>query len=148
MISNWISAVSAKGQLRFMVTPVRTTATVFVEFSRRLVHSQERPVFLIVDNHSKHRVHLVTDFVKETNGQLRLFRLPPCCSPADPDEWVYHHFKNHRVGRQVTTGTAQFQELVLTPSADCRGCPPPSVASSTLPTSATSSDRAAHQRSD
>jgi hypothetical protein len=50
---NLISAVSANGQLRFMATPDRTTAPVFVAFRRRLIHQQERPVFLIVDNHSK-----------------------------------------------------------------------------------------------
>lgn len=52
---NLISAVSTQGQLRFMVTPQRMTASVFVEFLRRLIRSQKRPVFLIVDNQSTHK---------------------------------------------------------------------------------------------
>lgn len=110
---NLISAVSAKGQLRFMVTPQRMTAPVFVEFLRRLIHNQERPVFLIVDNHSTHKARMVKDFVEEAKGKLRLFYLPPYSPQLNPDEWVWRHVKHHRVGRQVVTGPAQFQELVL-----------------------------------
>jgi len=110
---NLISAVSAKGQLQFMVTPERMTAPVFVEFLRRLIHNQERPVFLIVDNHSTHKARMVKDFVAETKGKLRLFYLPPYSPQLNPDEWVWRHVKHHRVGRQVVTGPAQFQELVL-----------------------------------
>ena len=36
---NQISAVSAEGQLRFMVTPQRMTATVVIEFLRRLIYN-------------------------------------------------------------------------------------------------------------
>ena len=110
---NLISAVSAQGQLRFMVTPQRMTATVFVEFLRRLIHNQKRPVFLIVDNHSTHRARMVKDFVEQTQGQLRLFYLPPYSPQLNPDEWVWRHVKNHRVGRQAVSGPAQFQELVV-----------------------------------
>jgi len=110
---NLISAVSAKGQLRFMVTPQRLTATVFVEFLRRLIHNQERPVLLIVDNHSTHKARMVKDFVEQTCGQLRVFYLPPYSPELNPDEWVWRHVKDHRAGRQVITGPAQFQELVL-----------------------------------
>ncbi len=110
---NLISALSAKGQLRFMVTPQRKTATVFIEFLRRLTHNQERPGFLIVDSHSPHKAHMVQDFVEETKGKLRLFYLPPCSPQLNPDEWVWRHVKNHRVGCQVVTGPARFQELVL-----------------------------------
>ncbi len=95
------------------MTPQRKTATVFVEFLRRLTHNQERPGFLIVDNHSPHKAHMVQDFVEETKGKLRLFYLPPCSPQLNPDEWVWRHVKNHRMGCQVVTGPARFQELVL-----------------------------------
>jgi transposase len=111
---NLISAVSAKGQLRFMVTPDRMTALVFVEFLRRLIHNQERPVFLIVDNHSTHRARIVKDFVEKNSKRLRLFYLPSNSPELNPDEWVWRHVKNHRVGRQVITGPLQFRQQVLT----------------------------------
>ena len=110
---NLISAVSAKGQLRFMVTPQRMTATVFLDFLRRLIHNQDRPVFLIVDNHPTHKARMVKDFIEQTNGQLRLFYLPPYSPELNPDGWVWRHVKNHRVGRHVVTDPAQFQSLVL-----------------------------------
>ncbi|HUY24359.1 MAG TPA: transposase [Candidatus Saccharimonadales bacterium] len=109
---NLISAVSAKGQLRFMVTPQRMTAPVFVEFLRWLIHNQQRPVFFIGDNHSTHKARMVKDLVDETKGKLRLFHLPPCSPQLNPDEWVWRHVKSHRVERQVVTGPAQFRELV------------------------------------
>ena len=111
---NLMSAVSAKGQLRFMVTPDRMTALVFVEFLRRLIHNQERPVFLIVDNHSTHRARIANDFVVKTSGRLRLFYLPSYSPELNPDEWVWRHVKNHRLGRQVITGPLQFRQQVLT----------------------------------
>ena len=110
---NLISAVSAKGQLRFMVTPDRMTAPVFLEFLRRLTHNHERPGFLIVDNHSTHRARLVKDFVAKTSVQLRLFYLPSHSPELNPDEWVGRHVKNHRVGRQLITGPVKFRQLVL-----------------------------------
>jgi hypothetical protein len=31
----------------------------------------------------------------------------------NPDEWVWRHVKNHRVGRQAVSGPAQFQAIVV-----------------------------------
>lgn len=103
---NLISVVSAKGQLRFMVTPERMTALVFIEFLRRLIDNHERPVFLIIDNHSTHRARIVKDFVENTSGRLRLFYLWSYSPELNPDERVWRHVKNHRVGRQVITEPA------------------------------------------
>ena len=77
---NLISAVSATGQLRFMVTPQRMTATVFIEFLRRLIYNQGRPVFLIVDTHSTHEARMVQDVVEETRATCGL----SICRPILP----------------------------------------------------------------
>jgi transposase len=110
---NLISAVSANGQLRFMANPDPTTAPVFVEFLRRLIHNEERPVFLIVDNHSTHRARIVKDFVENNSERLRLFYLPSHSPELNPDEWVWPQVKNHRVGREVITGAVEFRTQVL-----------------------------------
>ena len=59
-------------------------------------------VFLIVDNHSVHRSEEVRDFVKSTEGKLRLFYLPPYAPELNPDEHVWNYLKNHKIGRQMT----------------------------------------------
>jgi transposase len=74
---NLISAVSAQGEFRFMVTTGRVGARVFIEFLKRLIYNAGRPVFLIVDGHPAHKAVLVKRFVAACQGALRLFFLPP-----------------------------------------------------------------------
>jgi len=74
---NLISAVSAQGEFRFMVTKGRVGAKVFVEFLRRLLYRAERPIFLIVDGHPVHKAKMVDKFLAKHEGELRLFFLPP-----------------------------------------------------------------------
>lgn len=110
---NMISAVSAKGLLRFMVVEGRVNATVFVEFLKRLLHNQERPVFLIVDNHPSHRAKLVAEFVASTDGKLRLFFLPAYSPELNPDESVWRHVKSHNLGRQLAKSKTDLKQLLL-----------------------------------
>jgi hypothetical protein len=49
-----ISAVSARGAMRFMLTPGRVNTPVFVEFLKRLMHNAGRLIFLILDGGSYH----------------------------------------------------------------------------------------------
>ena len=57
--ANLISAISAQGELRFMLTKGRVTAAVFIEFLRRLLVNAAKPIFLIVDGHPTHRAKSV-----------------------------------------------------------------------------------------
>ena len=52
---NLISAVSAQGELRFMLTKGRVTAAVFIGFLKRLLVNATTPIFVIVDGHPTHR---------------------------------------------------------------------------------------------
>ena len=85
---NMLSAVSARGELRFMVTPGRVGAAAFTEFLKRLVHGVTRPIFLIVDGHPSHRAKMTKRFVESLNGKLRLFFLPGYSPDLNPDELV------------------------------------------------------------
>src|SRR6201997_5770272 len=74
---NMISAVSARGQLRFMVVKGSVNGAAFVGFLKRLMHNASRPIFLILDGGSFHRSRPVRDYVASPDGRLRLFFLPP-----------------------------------------------------------------------
>jgi transposase len=87
---NMLSAVSARGELRFMLVKGRVNGAVFAEFLRRLMHNAERPVFLILDGHSLHRSRPVRDFVASQEGKLRLFFLPPYSPELNPDEQMWN----------------------------------------------------------
>ena len=68
---NLISAVSAQGRLRFMITKGRVTAAVFVEFLKRLLVNAAGKIFVIADGHPTHRAKTVERFVAATAGQAR-----------------------------------------------------------------------------
>jgi len=97
---NMISAVAARGLMRFMVVKGRVTTKVFIEFLKRLIRNASRPVFLIVDGHPTHRAVATREYVESTQGRLRLFFLPPYSPELNPDELVWRHVKTHTVGRQ------------------------------------------------
>jgi len=87
---NMISAVSPKGQLRFMVVAGKVAAKQFCEFLRRLVFRARRPMFLILDGHPVHRSAKVRRLVQSLDGKLQLFFLPPYSPELNPDEWVWN----------------------------------------------------------
>jgi len=96
---NMISAVSPKGNLRFMVTEKSINAPLFLEFLKRLIHSHRRKIFLIVDGHPAHRSKQVRAFLKSVPHKLTLFFLPPYSPELNPDEFVWNDVKNNGVGR-------------------------------------------------
>lgn len=110
---NLISAVSARGELRFMITKGRVTAVVFVEFLKRLLVNAEGPVFVIADGHSTHRAKLVERFVSAQQGALALFILPPYSPELNPDEYVWNDLKTHGSGRRAITSLTQMRRMVL-----------------------------------
>jgi transposase len=109
---NMLSAISSKGHMRFMVTEKTCTIPVFIEFLKRLLFKQERPVFLIVDGHPVHKSKKVKEYVESTEGRLRLF-YPPGYSPElNPDETVWSYVKHHVVGKKIISGPEQFLKVV------------------------------------
>lgn len=72
-----ISAITAKGRLRFMIKEKGgVNADVFIAFLKRLVHGAKRKIFLIVDRGPAHRAKKTAAFVESLQGALRLYFLP------------------------------------------------------------------------
>lgn len=74
---NMISAVSPRGDFRFMVVEGTVTAAIFIEFMKRL---------LVVDGHPTHRSKRAKEFVASMCGEIELFYLPPYSPELNPDE--------------------------------------------------------------
>ena len=85
---NLLSAVTAKGQMRFMVVQGKVNAAVFCEFLKRLVYKAERPLFLILEGHPVHRAAKVKQFIESLKDTLQVFFLPPYSPELNPDESV------------------------------------------------------------
>jgi len=105
---NMISAVTAKGALRFAVYAGNTNAEVFIDFCKRLLHDAAGPVYLIVDGHPAHRATATKKFVASTEGRLKLFFLPGYSPELNPDEWVWKNVKHDRIGK---TGVTSAEDL-------------------------------------
>ena len=110
---NLISAVSPRGELRFMITKGRVGAKVFIEFLKRLLHDVPGVLFVIVDGHPAHKAKLVTQFVASVAPRLHLFLLPPYSPELNPDEWVWNDLKNTGIGRKMITGPDAMKRDVL-----------------------------------
>lgn len=120
---NMISAVSARGQMRFMLVKGKLNGPRYVQFLKRLVHRAPRPIFLIVDGHPVHKSRMATAFVASTKGRLRVFCLPPYSPELNPDEQVWNHVKHHGVGRAVIAGAAHLKAFVLRRLRQLQGTP-------------------------
>jgi DDE superfamily endonuclease len=73
---NLISAVTAKGKLRFAAYEGSLNGPMFIDFCRRLLHDIPGPVLLVLDGHPVHRSKAVKQFAESTGGRLRLCFLP------------------------------------------------------------------------
>jgi len=109
---NMLSAITAKGEMRFMVTTGKVNAPRFVEFLKRLLIKAAGPIFLILDGHPVHRSRMVSAFVKSTAGRLRIFLLPGYSPELNPDEQVWNHVKNRGVGRASIPSRAELHRQV------------------------------------
>lgn len=96
---NMISAVSPRGDLRFMVTEKRMNAALFCEFIDRLMHGEDGNVLLVVDGHPSHKAKKVHKHIKRYKGRFHLYLLPPYSPELNPDELVWGWVKNHKIGR-------------------------------------------------
>src|SRR3954454_17644935 len=108
-----ISAISAKGALRFSILAGTLTTPVFITFLQRLLHDAAQhgggPVFCIVDNHPVHRAQAVARFVDATDAKVRLYRRPPYSPQLNPDEWVWQNVKHAGVPPAAVKGPEQMQ---------------------------------------
>jgi transposase len=109
---NLISAVNASGDFRFMVHEGNVTATVFLEFLKRLMRGSEQPIILVVDGHPIHKAKLVKAYVESLEGRLKLVFLPPYAPQLNPDEQVWGFIKP-RVAKQLPENKIELKKLVI-----------------------------------
>jgi transposase len=110
---NMVSAVTAKGELRFTVVKGTVNAGVFIDFCKKLLHDSPGPVYLIVDGHPAHKAKATSQFVASTGGRLKLFTLPGYSPHLNPDEWVWKNVKHDRLGRTSARNAEDLKTKAL-----------------------------------
>ena len=110
---NMISAVSSRGEMRFMTVEGRMNGEKFILFLKRLISDIRGPVYLIVDGHPMHKSKRVKEFTNSTEGILKLFYLPPYSPDLNPDELVWYHLKYHCIGKLFIKTKQVLQTKVI-----------------------------------
>lgn len=110
---NMISAVSPRGDMRFMVVDGSVRNGEFITFLQRLVSDVRKRVFLVVDGHPTHRSKAVKEYVASLKGKLRLIFLPPYSPELNPDELVWNELKNNVVGREIIRDKQDLKKKVI-----------------------------------
>lgn len=109
---NCISAINNQGKLRFMLYDERFTASVFIQFLKRLMHKQKKAITIIVDGHRAHFTKAVREYIESTKGKLKLYQLPSYSPELNPDELVWNNAKQ-KVAKKKHSKTAKtFKETV------------------------------------
>jgi transposase len=88
-----ISAVTNKGEVRWMVLEGAVNAPALIRFLQRLVRDIRRKVFLILDRLRVHRAKLVQDWLAEHRAEIEVFYLPAYRPDLNPDEGVHADLK-------------------------------------------------------
>jgi transposase len=93
------SAVNSKGGFWFATYKGGMNAELFVAMLKLMMRGRRRPLYLILDSLPAHKAKVVSDYVKSTDGKLKLFFLPGYAPELNPDELVWSYVKR--------TGTAK-----------------------------------------
>jgi transposase len=83
-----ISAVTNRGELRWMIVDGAVNAPTLIRFLGRLVRDARRKAFLILDRLKAHRARLTRDWLAEHRSEIEVHYLPPYSPELNPDEGV------------------------------------------------------------
>jgi transposase len=88
-----ISAVTNRGELRWMIVHGAVNAPIFIRFLGRLIRDARCKVFLILDRLKAHRARLTRDWLAEHSSEIEVHYLPPYSPELNPDEGVHADLK-------------------------------------------------------
>ena len=111
--SSMISAITNKGEARFMLYRKGMTGSLFIEFLKRLVRSSKRKVFLIVDNLRAHKARKVTQWLQNNKKQIEVHYLPAYSPDLNPDEFLNNTLKKQLAKKPPVDSIHQQQKQIL-----------------------------------
>jgi transposase len=106
------SAVNSKGGFWFATYKGGMSADLFVAMLELIMRRRRRPLFLILDSLPAHKAKLVGDYVKGTDGKLKLFFLPGYAPELNPDELVWSHMKRTGTAKRPLASNELLQDRI------------------------------------
>jgi len=98
---NMISALTNKGEVRFMCYTSMMSQSKFILFLSKLIKSTEGPVIVITDNLSVHHGKRVARWVEEQNGAVELEFIPGYSPELNADEYLNRDLKKNVNSRKT-----------------------------------------------
>lgn len=111
--SSMVSAVTNKGQMRFMIYRKAMTAKLFVNFLKRLVKSTPRKAILIVDNLRAHKAVTVKQWLGQHESEIEVHYLPAYSPELNPDEYLNNTLKKQLGTNTPASSVAEQQRRIL-----------------------------------
>jgi transposase len=108
-----ISAVTNRGELRWMVLDGAIKAPSLIRFLERLVRDTGRKVFLILDRLQVHRAGLVRAWLGSRQDQIEVFYLPAYSPDLNPDEGLNGDVKQAVTARPLARSKGQLKQAVV-----------------------------------
>ena len=98
-----ISAITPQGKIRFMKYDGAMNSELFIVFLKRIQINEKRNITLILDGLGVHKSKVVKEYVKSTDGKIRIYILPGYSPELNPEELVWSAAKGYVSRRMVRT---------------------------------------------
>ena len=108
-----ISALTNRGELRWMGLDGAVKAPTLIRFLGRLVRDVGRKVFLILDRLPVHRAASVRAWLAEREAEIEVFYLPPYSPELNPDEGLNADLKQAVTRKALARSKPQLKRAVI-----------------------------------
>ncbi len=108
-----ISALTNKGELRWMVLDGAIKAPSLIRFLARLIQEASGKVFLIWDNLPVHRARAVQDWLAGHQEQIEVFSLPSYSPELNPDEGLNADLKQAVTRKPPARSKPELKRIVI-----------------------------------
>jgi transposase len=110
---NFISSITNRGAMRFILYKETMTSEVLIRFMQRLIKDAGRKVFLVLDNLRVHHSKVVQAWREEHRKQIEVFFLPSHSPELNPDEFMNGDLKmNNEYERAYSRGEHLKKKVV------------------------------------
>lgn len=106
-----VSAISARGEIHWMVYAEPMNSTLFTDYLGYLIDDVEGKIFLVADRAKYHTSHETTLWLMDHKDRIELFFLPPYSPDLNPDEWVWKNVKHDSIYRVVPQHPGHLFEI-------------------------------------
>lgn len=110
---NMISAITNQGKIHFMFYRETMSAQKLIEFMGRIIRSNERKVFLILDNLRVHHSKALDDFLTENATFIKLYYLSSYSPDLNPDEYLNRDLKSNLNNRPLGRAKGKIEAYAM-----------------------------------